>query len=125
MRSAFTEAVRLATEQRAGTLSDLEGSEAGVSSVAQLFKAEIARVANATGSDVSWLVTQSLSYAAQEEAASVMLRAPDWTCSHWVHGGHRKIFRQACFQIEYLWKLELERPDAGSHMESEWAGGVG
>ena len=54
MRSAFTEAVRQATEQRAGhMLSDLEGSEAGVGSVAQLFKAEISRVANATGSDVS------------------------------------------------------------------------
>ena len=48
--------------------------------------------------------------------------APDWTCSHWVHCDHRKIFRQACYQIESLWKLELDRPDASSHMESEWAG---
>ena len=80
VRSAFTEAVRQATEQRAGhMLSDLEGSEAGVGSVAQLFKAEISRVANATGSDVSWMLTRSLDYAAQEEAASIciMLVAPD------------------------------------------------
>ena len=63
-----------ATEQRAGhTLSDLEGSEAGVGSVARLFKAEIARVANATRSDVSWLLSRTFDYAAQEEAASIML----------------------------------------------------
>ena len=36
-----------------------------------------------------------------------------------------KIFRQVCYQIESLWKLELDRADADSHMEAEWAGGVG
>ena len=64
-------------------------------------------MANATRSDVSGLMSQTFDYAAQEEAASIMLAAPDWTCSHWVHGDHRKVFRQACFQIEYLWKVDF------------------